>query len=70
VFYFAFAQNAFKSTDSSNTLLLLPFLAGVSTRLVVGIINQAIQAVQITLGLEDKGSQLLERKARGKKKQK
>jgi hypothetical protein len=69
VFFFAFAQEAFKKEGSSSALLLLPFLAGFSTKLVVGIINQTIQAVQITLGLEDKTSRLLVRKSREKSKE-
>jgi hypothetical protein len=64
VFFFAFAQDAVKSGKVNNMLLLLPFLAGFSTKLVVGVINKAIQAVQITLGLEDKTSDLQERKIR------
>jgi len=66
VFFFAFCQGAFGETGDGNAILLLPFLAGFSTKLVVGVFNQAIQAVQITLGLEDKGSHLLARKARSK----
>ncbi|MCX7112791.1 MAG: hypothetical protein NTX45_22255 [Proteobacteria bacterium] len=66
VFFFAFAQEAFAKPDSSSVLLLFPFLAGFSTKLVVGIINQALHAVQITLGLEDKASRLLARKAQSK----
>ena len=68
VFFFAFAQAAFQKSDSNNALLLLPFLAGVSTKLVVGIITQSIQAIQITLGLEDKASRILARKSRSKQK--
>lgn len=65
VFFFSFAQDAVKPGEKINSmLLLLPFLAGFSTKLVVGIINKAIQAVQITLGLEDKTSDLQERKVR------
>ncbi len=68
VFFFAFAQEAFARPASSSALLLFPFLAGFSTKLVVGIINQTLQAVQITLGLEDKASRLLARKAQAKQK--
>lgn len=45
-------------------LLLLPFLVGFSTRLVVGIINQAITAISLTLGLEDAAVNLRERDMR------
>jgi hypothetical protein len=67
VFFFAFSQAAFEpGAKVSNMLVLLPFLAGFSTKLVVGIINKAIQAVQMTLGLDDKTSELQERKVRSK----
>jgi len=68
VFFFAFAQQSFKSENPNSVLLIVPFLAGYSTKLVVGIINQTIQAVQFALGLEDKTSRLLARKSRGKQK--
>jgi hypothetical protein len=70
VFFFAFVQETFKKPDGSSALLLFPFLAGFSTKLVVGIINQTIQAVQMTLGLEDKTSRLLARKSREKLREK
>jgi hypothetical protein len=66
VFFFAFAQEAFKGANPNSALLLVPFLAGFSTKLVVGIINQTIQAVQIALGLEDKTTRLLARRSKGK----
>lgn len=48
--------------DQKNFLfILLPFLAGFSTRLVFGVLNQAITAIQITLGIEDKRSKILRR---------
>jgi hypothetical protein len=49
-------------------LLLVPFLAGFSTRLVVGVINQVIRAVELTLGIEDKRNDILIRKRRDKDK--
>ena len=61
VFFYAFCRG--KSTP---VLLLLPFAAGYSTRLVVGLINQVIRALELTLGLEDKTTSLLKRKARRK----
>lgn len=50
----------------TNLLVFLPFLAGFSSRLVVGLINQAIRAVQLTLGIEEKDEQLLARRLRRK----
>jgi hypothetical protein len=75
VFYFFFCRDAFEalrtpiaeaSTAQSSKgqtviLLLLPFLVGFSTRLVVGILNQAIRAIEMTLGLENKATQLVQR---------
>ena len=61
VFYFTFAQEAFKKPVSEldqpgRLLLFLPFLAGFSTKFVVGIINKALQAVEFTLGISDTGT--------------
>ena len=50
-----------KNSDSTNgaadvksaALLMLPFLAGYSTTLVVGLLGKVIQSIEITLGLED-----------------
>ena len=42
----------------SQLMLLIPFLAGFSTRLVLGIVNQSIQAIEIALGLGDKRTDL------------
>ncbi|MBR0952613.1 hypothetical protein [Bradyrhizobium canariense] len=42
----------------SQLMLLIPFLAGFSTRLVLGIVNQSIQAIEIALGLGDKRTEL------------
>jgi hypothetical protein len=74
LFYFTLADHAFiemvkaattETNKSTNpAFLLLPFLAGFSTRLVVGVINQAIRAIELTLGLEDKASRLAKRKAK------
>lgn len=75
IFYFGFSQNAFTESSSPNfdtsqratlLLLLVPFLAGFSTRLVVGVINQVIRAVELTLGIEDKRNDILIRKRRNK----
>ena len=40
---------------------ILPFLAGFSTKLVFGILNQAVIAIEMTLGLEDTNTELLRR---------
>jgi hypothetical protein len=42
-------------------VLLLPFLAGFSIRLVVGVITQALRAIELVLGIEDRDTQLLRR---------
>jgi len=58
---FVVATSAGSSTSAARSELLhilVPFVAGFSTRLVLGIINQSIQAIEITLGLGDKGSEL------------
>ena len=44
--------------------LSIPFLVGYSTRLLVGLLDQFIRAVEITLGLEDKESKLARRQRR------
>ena len=69
VFYFAFARDAFTTPATSNTqsqsiLLLLPFVVGFSTRLVVGLLNQVIRAIELTLALEDKAAQLAQRRTK------
>jgi hypothetical protein len=73
VFYFFFCRDAFEAlrlspapptqpSKSQNPLLvLIPFLVGFSTRLVLGILNQAIRAIEMTLGLENKATQLVQR---------
>jgi hypothetical protein len=75
IFYFGFSQNAFAQSSSPNfdtsqratlLLLLVPFLAGFSTKLVVGVINQVIRAAELTLGIEDKRNDLLLRRRRSK----
>ena len=53
---------AFPAKAGPPILVLLPFLAGFSTRLVVGIITQAIQAVELTLGLDSKNAELQRRR--------
>ena len=63
VFYFAFAQSAFASfantkpgAATSGIVILLPFLAGYSTALVVAVLDKAIQAMDFALGLEEKST--------------
>lgn len=60
VFYYTFAAGK----TPSPYLLMLPFLAGFSTRLVVGLLNQAIRSVELTLGLEDVGSRISRRRSK------
>ena len=68
VFFFGFVQSSGQSqTGSTAVMLLLPFLAGFSTRLVFGLINQAIRAIEITLNLEDKATSLSRRQSRSAK---
>jgi hypothetical protein len=64
----------FLGLESTNTLqedsdawavVLLPFLAGFSTRLVVGIITQALRTIELVLGIEGKDTQLLRRQRGG-----
>ena len=71
VFYFAFCQSAFDNlagqkapTKGDALLLMLPFMAGFSTKLVVGLLNQMVRAIELTLGLEEKGTQLAQRKTK------
>ncbi len=69
VFYFAFARGAFQSlpsylsgkpesADRQNWtvafLLLAPFVAGYSTKFVVGVLDRVIAALETTLGIEEK----------------
>jgi hypothetical protein len=63
VFYFAFAQSAFANfantksgAAASGIVILLPFLAGYSTALVVAILDKAIKAMNFALGLEEKST--------------
>jgi hypothetical protein len=60
VFFYTFAAGK----TASPYLLMLPFLAGFSTRLVVGLLNQAIRSVELTLGLEDVGSRISRRRSK------
>lgn len=62
VFYFSLAQPAFEEAlDNApgndpaglNPMLFLPFLAGFSTRLVFGVLYQAVNATLSIFGLED-----------------
>ena len=58
--------NSAAATKGSTDYLfsLLPFLAGFSTRLVFGILNQSIKAIEIALGIEGTSSNILRRKKR------
>ena len=60
VFYFAFVQSDFTAiahhgdvSAQSRLEILLPFLAGYSTTLVVTLLNKIIGAVQLTLGIDN-----------------
>lgn len=78
LFYFFFSRNAYadlltelggsKPTSEPNQLLLLlPYLVGFSTKLVVGVLSQAVRAVELTLGLDSKAAQLAQRKTKSTK---
>lgn len=62
VFYFAFSQGAFTSGQGNPPLLLLPFLAGFSTRFVVGLLNKLVTTVEQTLGIGDATTRAAERR--------
>ena len=68
MFYFAFQESvrnaltksaASSGGGSSALYLFIAFLAGFSTKLVVGIITQMIRALELVLGIGGKGNQLL-----------
>jgi hypothetical protein len=63
VFFIAFTSDKDKSGLAQPLLFLLPFVSGFSTRLVVGLINQVIQAIELTMGLESKNADLLRRRS-------
>ena len=54
---FTSTENESIKTMFGNTAVWLPFLAGFSADLMVGIINQAIRAIKFTLGIEQIGKQ-------------
>jgi hypothetical protein len=70
VFYVAINQNLLKpTTDGGNpptpgAMLLLPFLAGFSTKLMVGIMEKLVQSVMLAFGIDDKHTEILVRKRR------
>ena len=75
IFYFSFARTAFQNMGStavvenpgqqtSVLLLLLPFLVGFSTKLVVGIMQQLIKSVMMVFGIEDKSTEIQIRRRR------
>ena len=65
VFYFVFAQQQFEAATNATSpadvtvklFLMLPFLAGFSTDFVVGIINRALLAVEVALGISQTQTQ-------------
>jgi hypothetical protein len=69
VFFFTFSRSAFESgqagTGNQNPLqqtgvllLLVPFIAGFSTKLVIGIMEQAIRSIMLIFGIEDKQTEI------------
>ena len=63
VFYFAFVQSAFANFANAKSgaaiagvVILLPFLAGYSTVLVVAILDKTMDAVLFALGLNEKST--------------
>ncbi len=64
LFYFTYPAALNLPPPDNPLIVLLPFLAGFSTRLVFGVLNQAIKAVELTLGIEDTDSQLRRRDIR------
>ena len=61
IFFLSLGGNEIPLKGEQHLILLAPFLAGYSTRLVVGVLEQTIQAIQLTLGLKDKMSDLSQR---------
>jgi hypothetical protein len=59
VFYFGFARAAYEALasnrDKSQALyLMIPFIAGYSTKFVVGVLERIMAALMVALGIEDK----------------
>lgn len=65
--YLAQVQGGLPSREKVPTTLqlLLPFLAGFSTKLTVGILEKLIQAAMMAFGIEDKRTDILARERRG-----
>lgn len=66
LFYFALTQGALPQGEklSNGLAILLPFLGGFSTKLVVGILDKMVQAVMLAFGIEDKRADILVRQRR------
>lgn len=66
VVYLALTQGALPTKDKLPTSLqlLLPFLAGFSTKLTVGILEKLIQASMMAFGIDDKRADILVRQRR------
>ncbi|NVO12033.1 MAG: hypothetical protein HXX16_18895 [Bacteroidales bacterium] len=67
LFFISFAYNAYSFDSStidtkSSLLVFLPFLAGFSTRFVIGVINKLISVFELTLGLQDMDTQRRKKK--------
>ena len=59
LFYFAFAMKVYRKlpiieAPKDVLILLVPFMAGYSTKFVVGVLERVIAALEITLGIEEK----------------
>jgi hypothetical protein len=65
VFYFAFVMDAFRQLadylkgqatppKAEAFKLLVPFMAGYSTKFVVGVLERAIEALEVALGIEER----------------
>ena len=61
VLYFGLKSTTAQGTETW-AVLLLPFLAGFSIRLVVGVLTQALRAIELVLGIENRDTQLLRRR--------
>lgn len=70
VFYYGFVRETNPGTNGSPAqqnnlvLLLLPFFAGFSTKLVTGIMDKTIQSIMLIFGIEDKRADTLVRERR------
>ena len=59
------STNTVEPSERRWAVVLLPFLAGFSIRLVVGVITQALRTIELVLGIENKDTELLRRRRGG-----